>query len=154
MSKTYSRPKDEGIVSDSREYPPRPICGVGAIIKQGQCVLLTRRGKPPRSGEWSIPGGAVELGETLREATRREIREECGIEIEIERVADAVDIIQKDADGRIQYHYVLVDFVATYVSGEPIPTSDITEAIWVAADELDKYPMNVQTRAVINKALA
>lgn len=142
------------IVSDSREYPARPICGVGAIIKQGEQVLLIRRGKAPRLGEWSIPGGAVELGETLHEAIRREVREECGIEIEIERVADAIDIIQRDSEGRIQYHYAIVDFVATFLSGEPRPSSDVTEAVWVAAGELAKYPMNPQTRAVIEKALA
>lgn len=139
--------------TDSREYPPRPIAAVGAIVRKGDAVLLIRRGKPPRSGEWSIPGGAVELGETWREATAREVREECGIEIAVSDHAQVIDIIQRDEVGRVRYHYAIVDFAATYVSGELNAASDITEAHWVAPLDLDRYPMNPQTHEVLLRAI-
>ncbi|MBI4786595.1 MAG: NUDIX hydrolase, partial [Chloroflexi bacterium] len=108
----------------------------------------------PRSGEWSIPGGAVEVGETLQEATRREVREECGIEIDVGEVIEALDIIQRDEAGRVQFHYVIVDFAATYRRGALCATSDAADARWVALGDLDQYPMNAKTREVILKRLA
>ena len=141
-------------MSDSRQYPPRPICAVGAIVRHGDTVLLIRRGQPPRAGEWSVPGGAVELGETLHEAIAREVREECGIEIEVGDVVAAIDIIQRDDSGRVQFHYAIVDFAGTFKSGSLNAMSDITEAHWVARGDLDRYPMNAQTRAVIEKAFS
>lgn len=139
--------------TDSREYPPLPIAAVGAIVRKGDAVLLIRRGKPPRYGEWSIPGGGVELGETWQEATAREVREECGIEIAVGDHVQVIDIIQRDKAGRVRYHYAVVDFAATYVSGELEAASDITEAHWVAPQDLDGYPMNPQTREVLLKAI-
>lgn len=139
--------------TDSREYPPLPIAAVGAIVRKGDAVLLIRRGKPPRYGEWSIPGGGVELGETWQEATAREVREECGIEIAVGDHVQVIDIIQRDKAGRVRYHYAVVDFAATYVSGELEAASDITEAHWVAPQDLDRYPMNPQTREVLLKAI-
>ena len=140
--------------TDSREYPSHPIAAVGAIVRKGDSVLLIRRGKPPRSGEWSIPGGGVELGETWQEAAAREVREECGIEIAVGDHVQVIDIIQRDEAGRVRYHYAIVDFAATYVSGELKAASDITEAHWVVPRDLDRYPMNPQTREVILKAIA
>jgi len=116
-------------------------------------VLLIRRGHPPRYGEWSLPGGAVELGETWREAAQREVREECGIEIAVGEVMDAVDIIARDDAGRARYHYALVDFVATYISGEVCAASDALETRWVSLAELDAFPLSELTRAVIAKAV-
>ncbi len=139
---------------DSREYPARPIAAVGAIVRKGDAVLLIRRGKPPRMGEWSIPGGAVEVGETWREATARELREECGIEIEVGEVAEVLEIMTRDDAGRIQYHYAIVDFNARYAGGELKAATDVSEAVWVAPRELDGYPMNPKTREVILKAIA
>src|SRR5512143_1960827 len=109
MSKTCSCQKDNLNDTESREYPLRPIAAVGAIVRKGDAVLLIRRGKPPRLGEWSIPGGAVELGETWREATAREVREECGIEIAVDGAAQVIEIMQRDERGRIRYHYAIVD---------------------------------------------
>ncbi len=140
-------------MSESREYPTRPFCAVGAIVRKGRAVLVIRRGQPPRGGEWSVPGGGVELGETMREAAAREVREECGIEIVVGDVVDSIDIIQRDAAGRVQYHYAIVDFAAYWVSGELHATSDITEAYWVLPEDLDKYPMNSQTRAILKKGM-
>jgi ADP-ribose pyrophosphatase YjhB (NUDIX family) len=140
-------------MSESREYPVRPICGVGAFVCKGDAILLIRRGKPPRFDEWSIPGGAVELGETWREAARREVREECGIEITVGDVLDAIDIIERDPDGRVRYDYAIVDFMATYLGGDLQANSDAADVRWVTRDELEQYPMNPQTREMLLRAL-
>jgi mutator protein MutT len=136
-------------MSDSREYPSRPICGVGVIVRRDDRVLLIQRAKPPNVGLWGLPGGAVELGETLREAAAREVREECGIEINVGAICEAVDIVTRDAENRIQYHYVVVDFLAQYARGELRADSDVMDARWVARAELGRYDMPALTRRVI-----
>ncbi len=140
-------------MSQSREYPAWPICGVGAFVRKGDAILLIRRGKSPRFGEWSIPGGAVELGETWREAARREVHEECSIQVAVDDVLDAIDIIERDPDGRVRYHYAIVDFMATYVQGDVRANSDAADVRWVTQDELDQYPLNPQTREMLLRAL-
>ena len=140
-------------MSDSREYPTRPICAVGAIVRKGDAVLLIQRGNPPGRGDWVIPGGAVELGETWRDATRREVHEECGIEIGVGEIIDAIDIIVHDDADRMQYHYAIVDFVAEYVSGELRAASDALDARWVPLSEFAKFSLPDKTRAVIEKAV-
>ncbi len=139
-------------MNDSREYPLRPIIAVGAIVLKGDRVLVIRRGKPPRLGEWSVPGGAVELGETMRDAARREVREECGIEIALGDPVEVLDIIERDASGRVEFDYAIVDFMATWVSGELHAASDSTDARWVTRAELDQLEMNGKTRTVLQKA--
>ncbi len=138
----------------NREYPSYPIPGVGVIAFDGVKVLLIRRGKPPRAGDWSVPGGAVELGETARAAALREFAEECGGEIELRQVVDAVDLIFRDDAGRVQYHYVVVDFLAEWRGGALRAQTDAADARWVALDELDQYALPPLTRAVIEKAAA
>lgn len=139
-------------MSDSREYPSRPIPGVGVVVRKGDTVLVIQRGNPPRRGDWGIPGGAVELGETLRDAAVREVREECGIEIALGDAIDTWDVIQRDDDGRVQYHYVLVDFVADYVRGDLRAASDVLDARWLSITELSAFPLPDKTREVIRKA--
>jgi 8-oxo-dGTP diphosphatase len=139
--------------NDSREYPARPICAVGAIVRRGETVLLIQRGKAPRGKEWSIPGGAVEIGETLQQAAQREIQEECNIDIAVGGLVDTVDIIQRDAAGRVQYHYVIVDLAADYVAGELQASSDAALARWIPISELDQYPLNAKTLEVILKGI-
>lgn len=141
-------------MNDSREYPVRPICGVGAFVRKDDAILLIRRGKPPRFNEWSIPGGAVELGETWREAAQREVREECGIEIAVGDVLGAIDIIERDPNGRIRYDYAIVDFMASYQGGDPEASSDAADVRWVTRDQVDEYPMNPQTREMLLRAFA
>ncbi len=138
-------------MSDSREYPTRPFAAVGAIVRKGKALLVIRRGKPPLGDEWSVPGGAVELGETMREAAVREVLEECGIEIVVSDVVDTIDIIQRDAAGRVMFHYAIADYAANWASGELHATSDVTEAHWVLPEDLDKYPMNPKTRTILEK---
>jgi 8-oxo-dGTP diphosphatase len=137
-----------------RSYPDRPIAAVGAIVVKDGHVLLIRRGKAPSYGIWSVPGGAVHLGESLRDAVRREIREECGIEIDLTDVLEAVDRITRDAEGRTQYHYVVIDYLARWASGEVASASDSLEARWVAPADLSQYQMTSGTADVIRKMLA
>ncbi|MBC7232425.1 MAG: NUDIX hydrolase [Chloroflexi bacterium] len=136
-----------------REYPSVPIVGVGAVVvKEGQ-VLLVRRANAPNQGQWSIPGGTVELGETLAQAAVREVREECGIEIEPGEVLSTFDLIQRDEKGRILYHYVLIDFLARYVSGEPIAATDAMEVRWVDEKSLNQLDVIPRLLPVLHKAL-
>ncbi|MCL5962421.1 MAG: NUDIX hydrolase, partial [Chloroflexi bacterium] len=119
-----------------REYPPCPIVAVGVIVLKGEAVLLVRRGVAPAHGKWSVPGGGVAVGETLPEAAARELKEECDLEVELGPVVEVVDRVVLDADGAPQYHYVIVDFVARWVAGEPSAATDISEARWVPLHEL------------------
>ncbi|MFQ6078254.1 MAG: NUDIX hydrolase [Thermodesulfobacteriota bacterium] len=135
-----------------REYPDHPIVGVGAIIIKGEEVLLARRGKEPGYGQWSIPGGAVDLGERLEEAVIREVCEEVNLTIRVGEVVEILDRIFRDADGKIQYHYVLVDFLCEYLSGEEKPSSDALEVQWVPLSEIPRHRLPGKTRRVIQKA--
>lgn len=139
-------------MSDSREYPSRPIPGVGVVVRKDDAVLVIQRGNPPRRSDWGIPGGVVELGETLRDAAQREVREECGIEIALGDAIDTWDLIQRDDDGRVEYHYVLVDFAADYVSGDLRAASDVLDSRWLPLSDLSVFALPDKTREVIGKA--
>lgn len=141
-------------MGSSREYPTRPIPGVGVIAFQGDAVLLIRRGQEPRRGEWSLPGGAIELGETARAAALREFAEECGGEIDLRGVVEVVDVRAADEVGRWRYHYVLADFWAEWRGGELHPASDAGDARWVLLAELAAFSLPPVTRAVIERAAA
>ena len=127
---------DDPKENNERWYPKAPIAGVGGIIRKDGKVLLVKRGKEPNRGKWTVPGGVVELGETLRQALKREVREECSIDIEVESVVDTLDAISRDGDGRVHYHFVIIDFIARHVSGEIRAGSDAAECRWVAPEEL------------------
>lgn len=136
-----------------REYPTRPIVGVGAAIVQGEKLVLVKRGVEPDKGKWSIPGGVVELGETIRDAAIREAKEECGLEIELvgDRPMDALDKMVPSENGRLQYHYVLLQFLARPKGGNLKPTSDAIEAIWVHLAEVGKFNLTDSFRAFFEK---
>jgi 8-oxo-dGTP diphosphatase len=137
----------------AREYPQAPIVGVGAIvIKDGQVLLVCRANEPNR-GQWSVPGGTVELGETLAQAATREVWEECQVEIEAGEVVSAFDLIRRDAQGRIRYHYVLLDLAARYISGDPVAATDALEVRWVAGPELDQLDVIPRLRPILRQAL-
>ena len=119
-----------------RRYPERPFVAVGTIVVRDGCVLLARRGKEPSYGLWSLPGGAVDLGEGLKDAAARETREECGIEIELTDVLEVVERMVRDPDGRVQFHYVIVDYLARWTSGELAASPEVLEARWVSPERL------------------
>lgn len=137
----------------NREYPEAPIVAVGVVVKRGREVLLVRRLNEPSRGRWSLPGGAVELGETLQEAARREVREECGLQVEPGEVLAVVDNIVRDEAGRIRFHYVLVDLLAEYVGGELAAASDIGDARWVRAEELAELDVTEKARELVREVL-
>ena len=139
-----------------REYPEAPIVGVGAVVIEGAKVLLVRRGHAPLKGEWSLPGGALELGETLQQGVVREVLEETGLVVEPAAMIEVLDRITRDeASGRIHYHYVLIDFVCRVTGGTLLSGSDADEARWVGREELQEqggYALASVTVRVIEKA--
>lgn len=135
-----------------RSYPPRPVVGVGAIVLDADRVLLIRRAHEPLKGQWSLPGGGVELGETLEQAVAREVREETGLDVEVGPIVDVLDRITSDADGRVEHHYVLVDFVCRPAGGVVHSASDADAAEWVPLAALAGYGVADVTTAVIRKA--
>ena len=136
-----------------REYPEAPIAGVGVAVRQGDKVLLVQRGVEPGRGKWALPGGVVELGETLAEAARRELAEECGLQVRLGEMLEAVERIERDEAGRVRYHYVVVVFRGEYVGGEAQPASDAMAARWVTADELAALDMSPRVKALVRRVL-
>ncbi len=127
-----------------------PILAVGAVIENGAGdILLVRRGRPPRKGEWSIPGGKVEWGEPVQGALTREVSEETGLKIELVGLIDIVDSFIRDDAGGLAYHHVLLDYAARALSDPPRAGDDVGEVKWVARENLDDYPMWSETRRVI-----
>ena len=132
-----------------REYPARPIVGIGIVVIKHESVLLVRRGKPPNVGSWTLPGGAQEVGETMEAAARRELLEETGVTVGRLHFAAHVDNIRRDAEGRVQFHYTILDFAARWESGEPVAGSDVSEAAWVPLDGLEEYRLWSEAYRVI-----
>jgi 8-oxo-dGTP diphosphatase len=137
-----------------REYPDRPLVGVGAIIIENGRVVLVKRGKPPLLGEWSTPGGLLELGETVRQAAGREALEETGLVVRATELLGVFDRVVPDDDKRTRYHYVLIDFLCEIVSGELRASGDAADARWFTQEEVGKLPLPEDTATVINLAFA
>ena len=135
------------------DYPNRPLIGVGVIVfkrsDEGLRVLLVRRGKAPREGRWSLPGGRQRLGETVREAALREVAEEAGCRVEVTALLDVVDSITRDEDEAIAYHYTLVDFLAAWRDGEARAGGDAAEVAWADPDALEPYDLWSETLRLI-----
>lgn len=138
-----------------REYPVQPVVGVGVIILDCGKLVLVKRGAEPSLGKWSFPGGAVELGETVRDAAVREAKEECGLNVKLaeDTPLDAYDIIKLDDSGHLQYHYVMLQFLANQKEGTLKPTSDVTEARWVPLEEVEKYDLTDSVRLFFGRHL-
>jgi 8-oxo-dGTP diphosphatase len=137
-----------------RSYPDHPIIGVGAIIMDGGRVLLVRRATEPLRGEWSVPGGMLELGEKLRDGVRREVLEETGLVVEPGEVLDVFDSIFTDGQGRTQYHYVLIDFLCRPISGDAKAGTDVSEVRWVRENDLPALELKETIVQVVRKGIA
>ena len=136
-----------------RDYPARPVVGIGVVVLRGNDVLLIRRRSPPRAHRWSLPGGVQELGETVFAAARREVFEETAVEIAVDGLIDVVDLIEHDdRDGRIRWHYTLIEVRASWRAGEVLAGSDAEAAVWVALDRLDGLGLWEETRRIIGRA--
>ncbi len=136
-----------------RRYPNHPVLAVGAVVVRDGKVLLVLRGREPGRGRWSLPGGVVHLGETLRSAVIRELREECGIEVAVAETAEVVERMVQDAEGGLQYHYVILDYQAKWLQGELATSEEVEDARWVDPDSLDRYHMTYGTADVIRRLL-
>ncbi len=137
-----------------RPYPDRPVVGVGAVVLDADRVLLVKRGHAPLKGQWSLPGGGVETGETLEQAIAREVLEETGLTIEVGPIVEVLDRISRDADGRVEHHFVLIDFVCRAVGGLLRSASDADDAMWAPVSDLARYEVAPVTVTVIQKAVS
>jgi ADP-ribose pyrophosphatase YjhB (NUDIX family) len=140
-------------VSVNRRYPDAPIAAIAAAVfdDQGR-VLLVRRGRPPRAGLWGLPGGVLDLGERLHDGVRREVREECGVEIEIGGLVAAFEPIHWDSDGIVEYHYVVLDYWARLLSGVATANDDAAAVAWVPSEAIEAYQLSADTAEVIESA--
>lgn len=138
----------------SRHYPARPAVGVGAIVvSAGDRVVLVKRRNPPLAGRWSLPGGLVELGESIQAAVVREVREETGLDVEVGPLVEVLERIHRDAEGRVEYHYVLLDYLCRPTGGTLTAASDAADVALADVEHLDGYGIVATTRAVIERAL-
>ena len=137
-----------------RQFPDQPIVSVGAVVLDGTRVLLVKRGQEPLKGRWSLPGGVVETGEELSSAVVREVREETGLEVRVGPVVEVLDRITRDAAGRIEYHYVIIDYACYAVGGSLACASDAEDARWVERGDLAAYDLTPKVSEAITRAFA
>ena len=135
----------------SREFPNVPLVGVGVVVVREERVLLIRRAKAPRRGEWSLPGGLQKLGETVFQAASREVREEAGITVQPVAVVDVVDLIEWD-EQRVRYHYTLIDLLANFIDGEAVAGADAAEVLWAQQAEVEQKVLWPETVRIIDRA--
>ena len=139
-------------LTGTREYPDRPLVGVGGVVIADGRTLLIRRGSAPLQGQWSIPGGMLELSESIAEGVRRELAEETGLEV---RVGDLIEVFERivpGEDGRTRYHFVILDYLCEMVSGVARAGSDVTDVAWAREDELERYSLTPIATRVIKRA--
>lgn len=139
-------------MKDDRRYPKRPVLGIGALIFKRNRILLVERGKEPLKGFWSLPGGALETGELLEDGIRREVLEETGLVVKPLEVITIFERLMPDAEGRTEYHYVLIDYMCRVISGEAAPASDVSALCWVDEKDVPGYRLTEGTLGVIQKA--
>ena len=137
--------------ANAREYPAYPRVGVGALVFKKNRILLVKRGQPPSKDKWTVPGGLVELGESLQDAIKREVWEECDIKINITEVIYTFDYIEKDKTGKIRFHYVLIDYKAEYVEGDLKSRSDVQDARWFLPSEISSVDVAESTLRLFRK---
>ena len=138
----------------SREYPARPIIGVGGVVFIAGRVVLVKRRHEPLRGQWSLPGGAVDVGETLPEAVRRELREEIGIETQVGPLIELCEHITREPDGLVRYHFVIADYLCQEIEGRLRPGSDATAVAVADPENLESYSLTETTLGVIRRAVS
>ena len=138
----------------SREYPNRPIVGVGGVTIHEERVLLIKRAYPPLQGQWSIPGGGLDVGETIADGVRRELKEETGIDVRVLDHIETFERIQRDESGRVQFHYVILDYLCELMGGEARAGGDATAVTWSTEEELARYALTETATRVIRRAFA
>jgi ADP-ribose pyrophosphatase YjhB (NUDIX family) len=138
----------------AREYPVAPVVGVGAVVVRDGRALIVKRGHEPRKGEWSLPGGLLQLGESLADGAKREVFEETGLDVDIGPIVETFDRVHRDGEGRVRYHFVIVDFLCWSTSGEPVAGSDAEAVAWVTAGEIDAFSVSAHAKAVLLKGLS
>lgn len=138
----------------TRRYPERPIVAVGAVVWTGSAVVLVRRGREPLRGAWSLPGGVVELGESLEDALRREVLEETGLTVDVGALLVVLDRISRDASGRVEFHYVIVDYCCRVRGGELLAGDDVSEVALAKPEALEAYGLSGAVLDVIRRGLA
>ena len=134
-----------------REYPEHPIVGVGAFIKKDDSVLLLKREHEPSKGEWSLPGGLVNLGERIEDAIKREVEEEVGLKVDVVSIIDVFDSIEYDGKGRVRFHYVIVGFMVEPIGGEVRGSEEASQVRWFNVDELKDLEMTSTTRKLLKE---
>ncbi len=134
-----------------REYPSRPIVGIGAVIARGGKLLLARRGSEPGRNKWSVPGGLVELGETVEETIVREVKEETNLDVEVHSLVDVVNNLVRDEEGKIRYHFVILDFFAKVKGGALRAGSDLREVKWVPLDQVERFDLTGTFREFLER---
>ena len=138
----------------NREYPSAPIPAVGVVVRRGDRIVMIRRAKEPYLGWWTFPGGAIEVGEHIQDAARREALEETGLRIEIEDVVAVIDNVVRDSEGSVQFHYLIVDYLARPTGGSLRPGTDASDARWVSLDDLDSLAVTEKAAAIVRDILA
>ena len=136
----------------NREYPERPVIGVGGVVISDGRAMIVKRGSPPLEGQWSIPGGMLESGETLLLGVRRELLEETGVDVKVLELIEVFERIHLDGDGKARYHYVVLDYLCEAVRGEARAGSDVTDVAWASPEELAQYGLTETSTRVILKA--
>lgn len=139
---------------ETREYPERPIVAVGGVVIHESRALLVRRGQPPLEGRWSIPGGILEIGETVAKAIERELKEETGLEVRALGLIEIYEKVLRDADDRPQYHFVILDYLCEFVQGTARPDGDATEVAWVSEAELERFELSSAALRIVKKGIA
>jgi ADP-ribose pyrophosphatase YjhB (NUDIX family) len=139
---------------EAREYPTRPLVGIGIVVLRDNAVLLIRRARPPAQGAWSLPGGAQRLGETAEQAARRELAEETGLAVGPLHLAGHVDSLHHDPGGRLRFHYTILDFCAVWTDGEPKAGGDATDAMWAAFGDLERLELWPEARRIVELSVA
>jgi ADP-ribose pyrophosphatase YjhB (NUDIX family) len=141
-------------MAGKREYPDQPVVGVGGVVVADGRALLVRRGAEPLKGQWSIPGGTLELGETIREGVQRELREETGLEVRVVELLEVFERIFRDPAGRPQYHFVILDYLCETDGGAPRAGGDVTDVAYAREDELERFALTPTATRVLRKAFA